>query len=186
MADIKIALVDNAADEGGGERGERGERGHRGHRGPRGHDGDPGPTGPTGSSGTGATGFTGPTGPTGSAGLTGATGPTGSGSGPSIASGRFDPDAGTSTVTITRQTGQFAMAVYNGVGDYMVHLNVIPGITDFLDVIPVGTVSATGGFILTALPGFFVDHATIEVLITDAAGTPSDQSFFLDVTLLGV
>ena len=120
------------------------------------------------------------------AGPAGATGPTGAtGPGLSTAVGRFDPNAGTSSVAITRQSGQFASAVYNGVGDYTLHLAVIPGLTN-LDIIAVGTVidASTGGFILTDAPGFSVDHVIIGILITDSAGAPVDKPFYLDVTLL--
>jgi hypothetical protein len=122
-------------------------------------------------------------GPAGATGPTGATGPAGSGL--STAVGRFDPNAGTSSVAITRQSGQFASAVYNGVGNYTLHLAVIPGLTN-LDIIAVGTVidASTGGFILTDAPGFSVDHVIIGILITDSAGTPVDKPFYLDVTLL--
>ena len=177
MADIK-KIAGSPDDD---ERGECDERGRRGHRGHRGHDGRDGATGPTGSAG--------PTGPTGPTGLTGSTGPTGpTGPGLTIAAGRFDPDSGTSTVTITRQSGQFASAVYNGVGDYTLHLNVIVGLTDFLDVVPVGTVvdDTTGGFIITASTGLFVDHMTIAVRITDSTGTPVDMPFYIEAALLGV
>jgi hypothetical protein len=60
------------------------------------------------------------------------------------------------------------MAVYNGVGNYTLHLIVIPGLTN-LDVVPVGTVidASTGGFTLTDAPGFSVDHVIIGILITD-------------------
>lgn len=191
MADINKRVPECDGD-GDGERGERGRRGHRGHRGHDGHDGATGPTGPAGSGATGATGPTGPsdgptgpTGPTGVAGPTGATGPTGPGL--TTAAARFDPDAGTGSVTITRQSGQFAMAVYNGVGNYTVHLIVIPGLTN-LDIVPVGTVidASTGGFILTDAPGFSVDHVIIGILITDSAGAPVDKPFYLNVSLLGV
>lgn len=79
------------------------------------------------------------------------------------------------------------MAVYNAVGNYRVHLIVIPGLTN-LDIVPVGTVidASTGGFILTEAPGFSVDHVVIDILITNAAGVPVDKSFYLDVSLLGL
>lgn len=116
----------------------------------------------------------------------GATGPTGpAGAGLSAAAGRFDPDPD-GAVVITRQSGQFAQADYNGVGNYTVHLMPIPGLTN-LDIVPVGTVlDANGGFILTDAPGFSVDHVIIGIRITDAAGIPVDRPFYLHVDLLGV
>jgi hypothetical protein len=175
MADINKRVPDDCEDDcEDGERGERGKRGQRGHRGHRGHDGSDGSDGATGPAGpTGATGSTGPTGPT--------------GPGLETAAGRFDIDAAQGGVTITRQSGQFAFAVYNGIGDYTVHLNPIPGLTN-LDIVAVGTVidAPTGGFILTDAPGFSVDHVIIGIRITDSAGTPVDRPFYLNVALLGV
>jgi len=137
--------------------GEHGKRGRRGHRGHRGQDGNDGATGPTG-----------PTGP-----------------GLNTAVGRFDISSAQGGVTITRQSGQFAFAVYNGIGDYTVHLNPIPGLTQ-LDIVAVGTViDPAGGFTLTDAPGFSVDHVIIGIRITDSAGTLIDRPFYLNVALLG-
>ncbi len=197
-----------------GKRGHRGHRGHRGERGfdgatgPTGPSGSAGPAGPTGSTGaastvtgptgatgstgnTGAPGATGPTGPTGATGSTGAPGATGAtGAIPAhrlaSAAGRFDPSVG-GPVAITSQSGEFASATYVGVGDYTLSLNVIPGITTANQVIWLGTVlSAAGGFIITTAPGFSGGAAGCIVRITDAAGTPVDQSFYIHADLLGI
>ena len=136
----------------------RGPEGPRGHRGHRGHEGDGGPTGPTGP-----------------------------GSGLTTAAGFFIPDALSSSVSINAQSGQFASATYVGVGSYRVDLNVIPGLTSSSQILATGTVQlSVGGFILTLTHGFSVDHGQINVHITDSAGVPSDQSFVLNASLLGV
>jgi hypothetical protein len=99
--------------------------------------------------------------------------------------GRFDPDGGGGTVTITNQNGLFQSAVYNSVGNYTLHLIVIPGLAS-LDIVAVGTVidASTGGFILTSAPGFSVDHVIIGILVTDAAAALVDKPFYLDVSLI--
>ena len=102
------------------------------------------------------------------------------------ASGRFDPEIG-GPVVISSQSGEFASATYVGPGFYTIFLNEIPGLVGANQIIPVGTVlSGAGGFILTSTPGFVAGAGSVGVRITDSAGTPVDQAFYLHVDLLGV
>jgi len=157
MSDPKLGLD--------GRRGPRGERGERGERGHRGRDGSDGTTGSTGA--TGATGATGSTGP-----------------GQETAAGQFRPDALSSTVVITSQNGLFASAAYNAVGDYLLTLVPIPGLTSADQLVPVATAFLTAGTIITLLPGFSGGQGKISVQVTDAAGVPIDRSFSVIAALL--
>lgn len=152
-----------------------------------------GPTGPTGS--TGATGATGPTGSTGRTGATGSTGPTGSTgatgpSGPSslrIAAARFLPDGVAHTVTIVSQSGEFASAQYLGVGNYIVNLNVIPGVIVANQAIAVGTAAETGTAIIVVIAAVFsVDHVQLGINLFNDVGVQVDEQFNLHVALLGI
>jgi Collagen triple helix repeat (20 copies) len=172
MAEIQI----------GDRRGPRGPEGEKGHRGRDGHDGDTGPTGPAGGP-TGATGSTGPTGATGSTGPTGTTGP----SSLHIAAGQFLPDGVGHTVTIVSQSGEFASAQYLGVGNYIVNLNVIPGVVAANQAIAVGTAAETGTAIIVVITAVFsVDHVQFGINLFNDAGAQVDEQFNLHVALLGI
>jgi uncharacterized membrane protein len=137
--------------------GELGElREGEGERGPRGHRGHDGSTGPTG-----------PSGPTGS---------------PTIAAGSF---TGTpATVTINEQTGQFASATYNAVGNYLLTLNAIPGVVSGTQLIPLGT-STDDGRIVSINTSFIAGHGVLIVHVVDDTGTPVDTTFFVHLALVG-
>lgn len=117
-------------------------------------------------------------------GPTGATGPAGSSSLP-LAAGKFLPNAGGATVTIVAQSGEFASAQYAGVGNYIVNLNVIPGVTIANQAIITGTANETAQSVtVTVVAIFSVDHVRLGITLFDAAGAQIDTEFYLHVALL--
>ena len=101
-----------------------------------------------------------------------------------MAVGQFRPDALSSTVVITSQNGLFASTTYNAVGDYLLTLVPIPGLTVAEQLVPVATAFLTAGTIITLLPGFSAGQGRISVQITNSAGVPIDRSFSVISALL--
>lgn len=124
-------------------------------------------------------------GPRGPRGRTGPTGPTGPAGASDVAAGLFRPSALGSTVTIVSQSGEFASGQYLAVGNYIVHLNAIAGITSADQIIPIG-MGAGGAPLRVSVLGAFPGAGPGEVLVNlfDQTGTPIDQDFYLHVRLL--
>jgi len=83
-------------------------------------------------------------------------------------------------------------AIYLSVGRYQLHLNPFSGLTSANQVIPTGNALSAGNSIALQ-PGFQgstgtggLGHGLIEVLITDSAGSPVDDSFLLNGQLIGL
>jgi hypothetical protein len=146
-------------------------------KGPEGQNGR-GPAGRTGS-----TGPTGPTGPTGSGGSPGSTGFTGPPGPSDVAGGLFSPTP-PGSLTILSQSGEFASGQYLGVGNYIVHLNALAGITSAEQIIPLAMVTAAPNVVsvLGTFPG--AGPGEVLITITNNLGVPIDQDFYLHVKLL--
>lgn len=153
-----------------------------------------GPAGATGATGAGATGPAGAAGAAGAAGPTGATGSTGASStatGPTgpglpLAAALFSPVG--STLTIVSQSGQIASATYLGVGNYLIHLNAIAGLTAASQIIPTATVGANSGgapFVVNVVAAF-AGTGQIQINLWDDTNTPVDENFYLHVAFLGI
>lgn len=121
-------------------------------------------------------------GPRGHDGPTGPTGPAGPPAPTKISAVTCEADG--SSILIAEQTGEFADAVRNGVGNYQIDLLAILGLSSSAQLIPMGT-AVTTGHIVTINPGFTAGHGFLTVRVVDAAGSPVDDAFFVHVVLVG-
>jgi hypothetical protein len=89
--------------------------------------------------------------------------------------------------TILEQTDgfEFSSSSYFGVGNYVIDLAVIPGLTSQNQIIPVGT-TISDGLIISITTSFGAGHGILTVHVVNAAGNPADSTFFIHAVLVGV
>ncbi len=94
--------------------------------------------------------------------------------------GRFDPEPTVPTVNVTNQIDALFVTpgIYDAVGVYRLSLVPIPGVNTANDVFWTGN-AFTAGHILTLQPGFVNGQATVGVRITDGAGNPVEDDFYV-------
>lgn len=184
MAEISKPLLDcNDCEGERGERGERGKRGKRGKRGSRGHDGHDGHDGHNGHDGRdGRDGDTGPTGPTGSTGSTGATGLTGA-----TGESGFPPVIAAAAVAangfFAAQNGFTGMAAAHvpGTGVYVLTLTNPPPNLGSLVITATPIHPAPGVGVAGQITAGVIVPNQIEIITYNAAGVPTDRSFYVVV-----
>ena len=100
------------------------------------------------------------------------------------AAGRFAPVPPTGVTIVSQIDLFFASADYLGVGIYLVHLNPVRRLSSRDQIIPVGNALVPSHIV--AVKTDFSGTGSIGVAITDGAGIPVDDTFFLDVKLINV